>query len=368
MRILYDGQIYNMQVAGGINRYFANLISRLPKDFVPTLITCQDRNFNYPEHPNLTTFFYPRFRPRRVSYWLEKRYFRAIATLKNFDLIHPTYYSVLTQKPLNSERYPAVITVHDMIHEIFYPDAPDVEDKRKAILAAQAILCVSENTKKDLMERYSLPEDKITVTYLASEINHSLSYGNEPVPAQAYYLYVGNRELSYKNFDGLLTAFAKVASVNSEVKLCVVGSPFDRAEQQLIANLKLKDRIENYAYTSDRHLAKLYRCSVASVYPSLYEGFGIPPLEAMSCGTVAVASNTSSIPEVVGDAGLLFNPKAPGDLAEILLFLLDNPAERDRLIAKGYERAKVFSWDKTVEQTLEVYRCVSNYHQKNDRS
>ncbi|NEQ19657.1 MAG: glycosyltransferase family 4 protein [Microcoleus sp. SIO2G3] len=209
------------------------------------------------------------------------------------------------------------------------------------------------------LERYSLPEDKITVTYLAGEIDASLSYGSEPVPTQPYYLYVGSRT-SYKNFDGLLAAFAKVASVHSEVRLCVVGSPFNQTEQQLIADLKLSDRIEHYGYASDRQLAKLYRCSVAFVYPSLYEGFGIPPLEAMSCGTVAVASNTSSIPEVVGDAGLLFDPKAIGDLADILLFLLDNPIERDRLIEKGYKRAKAFSWDKTALQTLEVYRSVSN--------
>lgn len=363
MRILYDGQIYKQQVAGGINRYFANLISRQPKEFFPTLTTCRTRNFNYPSHPNLKTFYYQRFRPGRISNWLEKRYFEAIATYKHFDLIHPTYYSLLSRQSLECYRFPAVVTVHDMIHEIFYPDAVDVEEKRKAVLAAQAIICVSENTKKDLLERYQLPEDKIFVTYLASEIDASLSYGCEPVPDLPYYLYVGSREMSYKNFQGLLKAFALVASVVSDVMLYVVGSEFNQKEQQLIAQLKLKHRICHYGYASDRHLAKLYRCSVALVYPSLYEGFGIPPLEAMSCGSVVVASNTASIPEVVGDAGLLFDPTT-NDLAEILLFLLDNPAQRDRLIAKGYERAKTFSWDKTVEQTLEVYRCVSNSQKK----
>jgi len=358
MRILYDGQIYARQTAGGINRYFANIISRLPQDFFPTLTTCQRQNVNYPTHPHLKTYFYRRFRPSSISYRLEKHYFRAIATFKHFDLIHPTYYSLVTQQPLECDRFPVVLTVHDMIHEMFYPDATDIEDKRKVIQAAQAIICVSENTKKDLQERYKIPHEKITVTYLASEIDASLSYGSEPIPSHPYYLYLGNR-LSYKNFDGLLAAFAKVASVDSEVRLCVVGSAFNPAEQQLITHLKLGDRIENYGYIRDRHLAKLYRCSVAFVYPSLYEGFGIPPLEAMSCGTVVVASNTSSIPEVVGDAGLLFDPKATMDLAEILLFLLDNPTERERFITKGYQQAKGFSWDKTTEQTLLVYRSVS---------
>ena len=103
----------------------------------------------------------------------------------------------------------------------------------------------------------------------------------------------------------------------------------------------------------------MYRCSVGFVYPSLYEGFGILPLEAKSCGTVVVASNGSSIPEVVGDAGLLFKPRSTSDLVDILLFLLDKPAERDRLICKGYKRVQKVSWNKTVAQTLEVYRSVS---------
>ncbi len=363
MHILYDGHTYAMQSAGGINRYFANLISRLPEDFTPALTTCKPRNVNYPTHPNLKTFFYKRFgfRPGCVSYWLEKHYFRAVAAFNSFDVVHPTYYTLLTRQEINKSRFPVVLTVYDMIHELFAeqidPDGQQAEVKRKAILAAQAVICISENTKKDLLERYSLPEEKITVTYLASEIDASLSYGTEPVPSCPYYLYVGSRS-SYKNFNRLLEAFAKAASVQPEIALCVVGSPFNETEKKLIAALKLTDRIEHYKYASDTHLAKLYRCSIALVYPSLYEGFGIPPLEAMSCGTVAIASNCSSIPEVVGDAGILFDSRSAGDLADILLFLLDCPTERDRLITKGYQRAQAFTWDKTVAQTLDVYRSV----------
>jgi glycosyltransferase involved in cell wall biosynthesis len=364
MRILYDGKIYEMQAAGGVNRYFANIISRLPKDFTPALTTCKPQDVNYPAHPNLKTFFYKRygFRPMQASYWLEKYYFRAVASFNPLDVVHPTYYSLLTRQEVNKCRYPVVLTVWDMIHEIFAerldPSGQEVENKRKAISAAQAIICISENTKKDLLERYPLAEGKITVTYLASEIDASLSHGSEAVSSRPYYLYVGGRDATYKNFDGLLSAFAKAVSVRPDIALCVVGSPFNDAEKKRIAELKLTDHIEHYRYANDRHLAKLYRCSVAFVYPSLYEGFGIPPLEAMSCGTVVVASNCSSIPEVVGDAGILFNPRATGDLADILLSLLDNPTERDRLIAKGHQRAQVFSWDKTVAQTLDVYRSV----------
>jgi glycosyltransferase involved in cell wall biosynthesis len=363
MHILYDGQIYAFQKAGGINRYFANLISRLPQDFNLALTTCKRQDVNYPVHPNLKTFFYKRFglRPGFVSYWLEKYYFRSVASFNSFDIVHPTYYSLLTRQEINQCRSPVVLTVHDMICEIFAEQMDSTgqyaDEKRKAILAAQAIICVSENTKKDLLERYSVSEEKLTVIHQASEIDASLSHGSEPVPSRPYYFYVGGR-YDYKNFDGLLAAFAKAVSVRPDIALCVVGSPFNETEEKLIAELGLTGHIEHYGYASDTHLAKLYRCSVAFVYPSLYEGFGIPPLEAMSCGTAVIASNCSSIPEVVGDAALLFNPKSTGDLADILLSVLDNPIERDRMIARGYQRAQAFSWDKTVAQTLDVYRSV----------
>ena len=365
MRILYDGQIYGLQAAGGINRYFANLIGRLPEDYTPTLTTSQIGNVHYPNHPKLKNFFYKRFgfRPGRVSYWWEKYYFRSVNLFNAFDIVHPTYYSMLTREDINRCKYPVVLTVWDMIHEIFAEQMDsqgiEAEEKRKAILAAQAIICISENTKKDLLERYSIPEENVTVTYLASEIDESLAYGSESVPSRPYYLYVGNRS-SYKNFDRVLISLAKAISVQPEIALCVVGSPFHEIEEKRIADLKLTDRIEYYGYVSDPHLAKLYRLSLAFVYPSLYEGFGIPPLEAMSCGTPVIASNCSSIPEVVGDAGILFDPKSTSDLTDILLFLFDNPTQRDCLISKGYQRAKDFSWDKTVDQTLNVYRSLVN--------
>lgn len=363
MQILYDGKIYDMQQTGGVNRYFANIITRLPETYYPTLTTIHHASkLNYPVHPKLKIYTYKRFRPRRISFRLEKYYFRYLASRQHFDIAHPTYYSLLSKQEIKEYSCPVVITVHDMIHEIF-PEQMDAkgyeaEAKRKAILAAQAIICVSENTKKDLLERYPLPEDKISVTYLASEIDASLSYGSESVPHRPYYLYVSNR-LIYKNFYGLLLAFSKVISVNHNVALCILGSPFNDTELKLIEDLKLTEHIEHYGYVNDTHLAKLYRCSVALVYPSLYEGFGIPPLEAMACGTVVVASNSSSIPEVVGDAGILFEPKATRDLADILLSVVNSSSERDTLIARGYQRAKMFCWEKTISQTLDVYRSVT---------
>lgn len=360
MNILYDGKIYDLQTAGGINRYFANVIGRLPTDFAPTITYTKSQKINFPSHTNLETCFYKRamFRPTRVCDWLEQRYFRTLAAFKPFNLIHPTYYSLLTRQAWSSCRIPIVLTVHDLIDEMLYAnDTKRIVAKQQAILAAQAIICVSENTKKDLLKHYSIPEEKITVTYLGSEIDDSLSYGDELVPPQPYFLFVGSRS-HYKNFDTLLKAFTCLVSTHPEIKLCVVGSLFADWENQRIAELGISDYIESYEQVSDPHLAKLYRCSMAFVYPSKYEGFGIPSLEAMSCGTVVIASNTSSIPEVVGDAGLLVDPNSVDDFVDAMKLVLNHSIERSRYVAKGKEQVKKFSWDQTAAQTIEVYRSV----------
>jgi glycosyltransferase involved in cell wall biosynthesis len=363
MKILYDGQTYAQQTAGGINRYFANIIDRLPQDFHPTLTAPHRINkLHYPTHPNLQLREFRDFRPSRISQKIRIEYFRWIEHNKPFDIFHPTYYSLLTQKPFAEVHHPLIVTVWDMIHEIFAsnlePEGYTIRAKQAAIQAADAIICISESTKNDLLKYFPTVESKTVVTHLASEFKRDWAYGNEATPDRPYFLYVGSRAKEYKNFETLLTAFSKAASINLDIVVCVVGSPFSNEEQQYITELKMTDRIQHYGYASDTHLAKLYRCSVAFVYPSLYEGFGIPPLEAMACGTVVVAANSSSIPEVVSDAGILFDPKAASDLADILLNLLDSPSERDRLIAKGFDRNQRFSWDKTAAQTIAVYRSL----------
>ena len=279
----------------------------------------------------------------------------------NYDVVHPTYYSLLTQREFAAYGRPVVLTVWDMIHERFTKQFKDgaqvVEMKRKAVEAAHSIICISENTRKDLLERYpQVTEDRVRVTHLASELNESMTDGPEVVPSRRYFLYVGARG-GYKNFSSLLAAFAKVAGARRDLALCVVGTPFSEAEQRDVTEMRLSGRVEHYGQVSDAQLAKLYRHSIALVYPSLYEGFGIPLVEAMACGTAVVASNRSSVPEVVEGAGLLFDP-ASDDLADILLSLVDNPAERERLVTLGRERARDFSWDRTAAQTVDVYRSV----------
>ena len=370
MKILYDGQVYRIQSFGGVSRYFDNIIGRLPPDFTPYVIAPDTPKRNFPTQANLRILNYGTSRLEHISWrlnrlvnTLQKEYIERVSMSKRFDVAHPTYYSLLTQRELREYRCPVVVTVHDMIHDLFPTyttnTGAEIERKRQAVRDAQAVISISENTKKDLLDLYPIPEHKVTVVHLASGIDATLAHGNDPVPTKPYYLYVGGRT-GYKNFDRLLRAFANAFGCSADMTLCVVGDNFTLSEQELIAQLNLTNRIEYYGQVSDAQLAKLYRCSVAFVYPSLYEGFGIPLLEAMACGTAVIASKCSSIPEVVGDAAVLFDPASIDEMTAALLFLADNQTYRQCLIAKGQKRARMFSWDKTLAKTLEVYRSLQN--------
>lgn len=363
MRILYDGMIYMLQAVGGINRYFDNLISRLPEKDIPCLTTYQSCNTILPVHRNLHVINYPRYKPGIFCSALRPVFFRAVTQWQQPEIAHPTYYALLSGQSLSKAyRCPVVITVYDMILEKFAdqldPTGRNREIKRKAVSSADAVLCISENSKKDLLEWYNIPEERIRVTPLASELRLTSSNGSEAYPERRYFLYVGGRD-GYKNFDGLLKSFARISAKHADICLCVVGQTFSEAEQLRIAELQLTDRIEHFGHASDGQLARLYHQSIALVYPSLYEGFGIPPLEAMCCGTPVIACNASSIPEVVGDAGLLFDPKASDELTELLLLLIENESERERRIMQGYEQSRYFSWDKTAMQTVAVYQALA---------
>jgi glycosyltransferase involved in cell wall biosynthesis len=257
-----------------------------------------------------------------------------------------------------------VITVWDMIYEVFANDYLDPTGerkalKRKAIMAADALICISENTKQDLLRFFQVPESRITVTHLATHLNANMAAGPEPVPERPYFLFVGTRHY-HKNFRLLLEALAKAVSVERDICLAVISRPeFNDEEKKIISDLKLETHIEQRGDVTDEHLAKLYRSSLGLVYPSLYEGFGLPPLEAMSCGGPVIVARSSSLPEVVGDAGLYFDPYSADELADALVQLRRNDSLRAELIRKGFERAALFNWAKTAAETVEVYRSLA---------
>ncbi len=360
MRILYDGFIYKLQKAGGIGRYFNNIISRLPSDINPVLTTCNSSsNIELPINNSLTISNFEYFRPVKLSSRIEKYYFRWAESIANYDIVHPTYYTLLSNRALSSIKKPKVITIHDMIVELFQGsinnEQKHINWKADAIKSADSIICVSENTKNDLLRFYPQVEQKISVIYEGSELSYSDSLGAETVPENPYFLYVGGRT-AYKNFKQLLSVFPKIVSINSGIKLCVVGPPLSHEETKLISELGLNNNIEYYGYVSSNQLAKLYRCSIALVYPSLYEGFGLPPLEAMTCGTAVIAANVSSVPEIVGDGGLLIDPYSETELVDAMVHILRDTSAREKIIERGIKRAKLFDWDTNVNKIVDLYR------------
>ncbi|MGH7884444.1 MAG: glycosyltransferase family 4 protein [Thermodesulfobacteriota bacterium] len=362
MIILYDGYIYSGQEVGGINRYFENLIKRLPVDYQPILTTTNIRKNNFPHHENLKVYRYKRFgfKLGKFSYYFEKKYFRFLEGINNYDVIHPTYYSFLSRHN-NYKKFKdkLVITVHDMIHEIFYPDDPIVKVKKKIIEYADRIICVSNNTRNDLLNYYKVDEKKVSVVYLGSDFGDRNDDRIDLVSiANPYFLFVGSRG-GYKNFDLLLQAFSRAISKYHELKLVVVGNKFSDNELRTISELHLNNNIQLVNYINDANLHNLYKNSVAFVFPSKYEGFGLPAIEAMSSGAAVIASNSSSLKEIVGDSGILFDPKSSDDLTDILIHVYENKNCRDELIQKGFHRSKRFNWNSTLDQTLNIYKSLT---------
>jgi glycosyltransferase involved in cell wall biosynthesis len=292
----------------------------------------------------------------------ERVYFQSLEWRTSVDLAHPTYYYLLSRRRLANYRCPAVITVHDMISEIYPPGTRageiETEKKRRAVADAARVICVSENTKRDLMGIFGTPEEKIRVIYEASELEVSMAGGDEPQTRRSYFLYVGGHEALYKNFSRFLRSFARVVSSHPDVALCVAGPPLTNAELATIESLNLSRNIVQASAITDSRLATLYHHSIALVYPSLYEGFGIPPLEAMACETAVIASNRSSIPEVVGDAGLLVDPECEEELAAAMISMIENRDLRQEFICRGRDRRRHFSWDKMAAEIYDIYRDV----------
>jgi len=362
VRILYDGLIFSTPQTGGIRRYFTNLISRIPDTVEPWVTTTHKPGLHFPTHRSLRVRRSPPVRPQQLSSLVECVYFRSLERRTRFDLVHPTYYYLLSRRRLRDYRCPAVITVHDMISELFWrgTEAGEQETakKRQAVADAERIICVSQNTKQDLVELFGVQEEKIRVVYEASELSLAMAKVGQPTPDRPYFLFVGSHEPPYKNFPRLLRSFARVVGRHDEAMLCVVGPPLSNDELAVIESLRLTGRVVHPGRVDDAQLATLYHHSVALVYPSLYEGFGIPPLEAMACETAVIASSCSSIPEVVGDAALLVDPESEDDLAEAMILLMEDSTRRAELIRRGRQREKLFSWDKMAGEIYNIYREV----------
>lgn len=388
MKILFDHQIFSVQRYGGISRYFVELMRELrnsERTEVDLALKFSD-NFYIQQNSELfhvksfskrrDPFFSMNFRGKaRLNRLLEKigilndpnalnsRFALRKFTFNDFDVFHPTYYDPYFLKHLGNK--PFVLTVYDMIHELFREKFPEYDDttiprKKELITKAAHIIAISQSTKKDIMNIYNIDEKKISVIYLGNSLqSENISKSELKLPSK-YILYVGDRQ-AYKNFGFFLRAIKDLLIEDTNLQLVCAGSvPFNRSEQQLFQALGLQEKLTHFPLVDDGILLQLYKRASCFVFPSLYEGFGIPVLEALTCGCPALLSNRSSLPEIGGDAARYFDPEDQQSMADAVRSVLYDEQTANQMRQRGYERAKQFTWAKCAEETRQVYEAVVN--------
>lgn len=290
----------------------------------------------------------------------------------NIDLFWGPNYSIPLIRPKKTK---AVITVHDMVSFV-YPEtlpAKTVIHNRFGLPMylhhADYVITESESTKRDILRFLDYPHSRVDITLLGvnqrffqniSERDQILRKHDIDFP---YILSVGTIE-PRKNLIGVIQAFFRLLKGHTvEHRLVVVGAngwKYSAVYELLESHPELKERIYFLGYVPDEDLPALYQGASLFVYPSFYEGFGLPPLEAMASGVPVIASNVSSIPEVVGDAGLLVNPYSIDEMANAIERILTNQELAYTLSKTGLERARTFTWDRTAKQTLSIFEKIMN--------
>ena len=284
------------------------------------------------------------------------------------DLFHAPHYTLPALTPCRS-----IVTIHDCIHLRFPQYLPNrlAHGYARAALwtathRSDRVLTVSEASKQDILSFFDIPADKITVIpnaiddcFFVPPPDKNIERIRERYQLQApFLLYVGNVH-PHKNLERLLDAFYKVRSLgHDDLTLLIIGDDITRYAKlrRAVHRYQLHRYVRFLGFVPNETLRVLYHLARAFVFPSLYEGFGLPPLEAMASGTAVVTSNVSSLPEVTGDAAILVDPHSQDAIAGGICRVLEDNVFREELVTKGQARAKQFSWDRSIQHTLEIYR------------
>lgn len=365
MKVSIDYQIFYLQRYGGISRYFSRLFEYLNKDnfeiniVAPFYINYYLRELNSVNIHGHCINVIP-YKTGRILNYGNQILGNLIASKIGTDVVHESYYSA---KPtLNKKCKVRILTVYDMIHEKFANDFTYDHltslNKRAAVDRADHIICISQNTKNDLCEIFNVNPDKVSVTHLALDKNKNIESNFYQKREKPYLLYVGGR-WGYKNF----TSFIEAVSLDNNLKeefdvIAFGGGEFTKNEKDLIKNLGFRNNSFYQIEGDDNLLNFYYKNATAFIYPSMYEGFGLPPLEAMALNCPVVCSNSSSIPEVVGDAGQYFEPLDIESQLEAIRKVVFDTSNRNLLINEGIKRLANFSWDKCASETKEIYNKV----------
>jgi glycosyltransferase involved in cell wall biosynthesis len=379
MKVLYDHIVFEQQITGGVSRYFTELISSFSSDLDTELSVKFSNNIYLNKKCLVKTQPIIDYRQefiKGIEFRGKGRLFKLVKSLnkskypdthqtnldssiealkrQDFDVFHPTSYNPYFLDYIRKK--PFVITVHDMIHEI-YPEFIHKDDhtsicKKKLVEKATHIIAVSENTKKDLMELLNVSEKKITVIYHGiPDVEES---NTRRVPDN-YILYVGDRH-GYKNFLFFLYSVAELLR-EYNIKVICTGPEFNDIEKRKLIEFNI-DKNVIHINSNEEELYNLYKHAIAFVFPSLYEGFGLPIIEAFACGCPVILSESSCFHEIAGKAALYFNPKRRTDICNKVKSVIEDDSLRSELISLGRLRKGSFSWAVAAEKTKGIYKSL----------
>ncbi|MEO8764890.1 MAG: glycosyltransferase family 1 protein [Ginsengibacter sp.] len=358
MKILYDYQMFSLQKFGGVTRYFCEIMKNFPPEHQFSLSLLFSENHHLKENRDVIKKM--NILPGKNfkgKYYIQKslvavnRYYSKRAIAKNdFDIFHPTYYDNYFFDILKK---PYVITAHDLIlfkfADTFYKSHTGRPKMENAIKKANRVIAISENTRKDLVEILGIHPEKIDVIY----------HGYNTIPAKKtgvygkYILFVGRRNL-YKNFIPFAKAVSKLLNREKDIKLVCVGAPFDKEEMEVLVRSGILDQ-SVAVNVDDSFLNGLYAEALAFVFPSLYEGFGMPILEAFANDCPVCLSNTSCFPEIAGNGGVYFDPYDQESISKAVEKVVYDSAFAKEIKLAGRQRLAGFSWKKAAMETVSSY-------------
>lgn len=356
--VLYTGDIFRLQARGGITRYFCELIPRLTRRTRVVAGLHQSQAIRDRTLPAEAAFYMPAFRlsPRpRAAFnaWIDARRVRS----DSGSILHPTYY----RDPARLPASPMVLTVYDMAHERFpalfrrrwWNSEDPARWKRAIVNRADRIVCISQSTQRDLIEYLGADQRKTRVIHCGATDWSGIQSEEVPGLLQPFFLWVGERH-TYKNFAATLEAWGRSDAAGSTSILCVGGGPLLPGERESAAKLGVAGRVVQMTLR-DPQLKWAYQRAAGLLYTSQCEGFGLPLVEAMSLGCPVVASGTSSMPEVAGDAAIYVDPADPESIRAGIerCFALGRDSAA---VAKLHERAAHFSWERCAEAHETLYR------------
>lgn len=384
MKILYDSQAFTQQY-GGISKSFCELIRNLPPNIKWEIAIKQSNNIHLKQMnliPNLEDNHLYRnnfltsknFKGKTRLYDICNKLFPQLPTAEhinrkyeiellkqgNFDIFHPTFFHDY-YLPLLSGK-PFVLTIHDMMPELFPQyfkrNNLQIVNKRKLAKKAAAIIAVSEKTKEDVVNILGINSEKISVIYHGGpQINKNI-FNDTPIITGKYILYIGNRT-EYKNFEQLLQGFSLFIQKFNDIQLVCTGPDFSRNELRLLKKMNIQQKVI-HSFVNDKELGNLYSHALAFVYPSLYEGFGMPILEAYAYGCPVFLSRCSCFPEIAGNAAVYYDTQLGAkDIASKLSLIYQYTLEeRQALINAGYEQLSLYSWKKSALKLVDVYKSI----------